>query len=56
MSVIGFGRNEEMYLIDRKVLYGSPARADLWKQLDEVLLGKYKNEDGKELKIEQCCN
>ena len=52
MSVIGFGRNEEMYLIDRKVIYGSPARADLWAQLDEVLLGKYTNEEGQELKID----
>lgn len=52
MSVIGFGRNEEMYLVDRKVIYGSPARADLWKQLDEVLLSKYKNELGQELKID----
>lgn len=52
MSVWGLGRNEEMYLIDRKVIYGSPARADLWKQMDEVLMDKYKNEDGVELKIE----
>jgi len=52
MSVIGFGRNEEMYLIDRKVIYGSPARADLWKQLDEVLQGKYTNEEGQQLKID----
>ena len=52
MSVIGFGRNEEMFLVDRKVIYGSPARADLWAQLDEVLQGKYTNEDGKELKID----
>ena len=52
MSVIGFGRNEEMYLIDRKVIYGSPARADLWKQLDEVLQSKYTNEEGEELKID----
>ena len=52
MSVIGFGRNEEMYLVDRKVIYGSPARADLWAQLDEVLQGKYINEEGKELKID----
>ena len=43
LSVFGFGRNEEMFLIDRQVLYGSPARADVWKQLDEVLLGKFKN-------------
>ena len=52
MSVIGFGRNEEMFLIDRKVIYGSPARADLWKQLDEVLQSKYTNEEGEELKID----
>jgi phage terminase large subunit GpA-like protein len=52
MSVWGIGRNEEMYLVDRKVIYGSPARADLWKQMDEVLLDKYKNEDGIELKID----
>ena len=52
MSVWGLGRNEEMYLVDRKVIYGSPSRADLWKQMDEVLMDKYKNEDGVELKID----
>ena len=52
MSLWGIGRNEEMYLVDRKVIYGSPARADLWKQMDEVLMDKYKNEDGIELKID----
>ena len=52
MSVFGFGRNEEMFLVDRKVIYGSPARADLWKQMDEVLMGKYVNQDGFEMKIE----
>jgi len=52
MSVFGFGRNEEMFLVDRKVIYGSPARADLWKQMDEVLMGKYETQDGFEMKIE----
>jgi len=52
MSVFGFGRNEEMFLVDRKVIYGSPARADLWKQMDEVLMSTYKCKDGYELKIE----
>ena len=52
MSIWGIGRNEEMYLVDRKIIYGSPARADLWKQMDEVLMDKYKNEDGVELKID----
>jgi len=52
MSVWGIGRNEEMFLVDRKVIYGSPARADLWKQMDEVLMSTYKTKDGHELKIE----
>ena len=52
MSIFGFGRNEEMFLIDRQVIYGSPSRADVWKQLDEILLGKFINVDGKEIKIE----
>ena len=52
MSVFGFGRNEEMFLVDRKVIYGSPARADLWKQMDEVLMGQYVSQDGFEMKIE----
>jgi phage terminase large subunit GpA-like protein len=52
MSIWGIGRNEEMFLVDRKIIYGSPARADLWKQMDEVLMSKYKSEDGYELKIE----
>ena len=52
MSLWGIGRNEEMFLVDRKVIYGSPSRADLWKQMDEVLMDKYKSEDGLELKID----
>jgi phage terminase large subunit GpA-like protein len=52
MSVWGIGRNEEMYLVDRKVIYGTPSRPDLWKQMDEVLMSKYVDEDGNEMKIE----
>jgi phage terminase large subunit GpA-like protein len=52
MSIWGIGRKEEMFLVDRKVIYGSPARADLWKQMDEVLMSTYICKDGYELKIE----
>ncbi len=51
MSIWGLARGEDMYLIDRKVIYGSPSRPDLWKQFDEVLMSVYKNEDGIEMKI-----
>ena len=52
MSLWGIGRNEEMYLVDRKVIYGSPARADLWKQMDEVLMSEYENVNGIKMKID----
>ena len=51
LSVVGFGSKYEMWLIDRQVIYGSPARKDVWKQLDEILLGSYKTKGGHELKI-----
>ena len=52
MSLWGIGRNEEMYLVDRKVIYGSPARADLWKQMDQVLTSEYTNANGQKMKID----
>jgi len=45
-------RPEQLYLIDRIVLYGNPGRMDVWNQLDDVLMNAYKNEDGIELKIQ----
>ena len=46
-----YDRPEQLYLIDRIVLYGNPGRKDVWDQLDEVLTTPYINEDGIELKI-----
>ena len=45
-------RPEQLYLIDRQVLYGNPGRQDVWDQLDEVITTPYVNEDGIEMKIE----
>ena len=55
LSVWGFARDEEMYLVDRVVLYGSPSRPEVWKQLDEVLQNPYETEDGRKLNIEVAC-
>ena len=52
MSVWGIGRNEEMYLVDRAKIYGTPSRQDVWDQLDEILQTPYKNEDGRKMNIE----
>ncbi len=55
LSVWGFARDEEMYLVNRVVLHGSPSRPEVWKQLDEVLQNPYETEDGRKLNIEVCC-
>ena len=51
LSVWGVGREEEMYLIDRVKIYGTPSRPEIWKQFDEILMTPYKREDGVELTI-----
>ena len=50
MSVWGWGRDEEGWLLDRIVIYGDPSRPDVWKQFDEVLSKPYETEDGRKLK------
>jgi len=54
LSVWGWGREEEGWLIDRIKLYGSPSRPEVWKQLDEVLAKPYTNEADEPLKV-LCC-
>jgi phage terminase large subunit GpA-like protein len=50
LSVWGWGREEQGWLIDRVKIYGEPSRKDVWKQLDEIVQTPYKSEDGRELK------
>lgn len=54
LSVWGWGREEEGWLIDRVKLYGSPSRPEVWKQLDEILQKPYLNEADEEMKV-LCC-
>lgn len=54
LSVWGWGREEEGWLIDRVKIYGSPSRPEVWKQLDEILQKPYVNEAGEEVKV-MCC-
>jgi phage terminase large subunit GpA-like protein len=54
LSVWGWGRDEEAWLIDRSKLYGDPARAEVWQQLDEVMAKPFLTEDGVDMKISIC--
>tara|TARA_R100001510_G_scaffold57458_1_gene65593 strand:+ start:1935 stop:3815 length:1881 start_codon:yes stop_codon:yes gene_type:complete len=50
ISVWGWGRGEEGWLIDHQEIYGDPARSELWKQLDQLLLRPFRHELGNEFK------
>jgi phage terminase large subunit GpA-like protein len=53
LSVWGWGRDEEAYLVDRVKLYGDPTRPEVWAQLDQILQTPYKGEDGLDRRV-QC--
>ena len=44
VSVWGWGRDEEGWLIHHQEIFGDPARAEVWKQLDEVVLREWPHE------------
>ena len=46
ISVWGWGRGEEGWLIDHQEIYGDPGGTELWKQLDQLLLRPFRHELG----------
>lgn len=41
LEIVGWGRGEESWSIDYRILYGDPSTPELWAQLDEILSRKY---------------
>lgn len=55
-TVVGWGAGEETWLIHHAVLLGDPERPDVWKQFDELVLGRaWKHEAGPALQIASAC-
>lgn len=52
--VIGWGSGEESWVIHRETLFGDPAQADVWRELDVVLLRRWARESGGTTQV-QCC-
>ena len=51
----GWGMEDESWFIDYKAFYGSPAKVDLWTQLDQYLMQEWKHESGVMLNIVSAC-
>ena len=56
LEVVGWGRGEESWSVDYRVLYGDPSTPELWAQLDEVLLREYQHaKDVPDLHVTATC-
>jgi len=51
VSIYGWGRGEEAWVVFHQEIHGDPARPEIWKQLDNILSSTYRHELGGELKI-----
>lgn len=51
ISIYGWGREEEGWLVSHQEIHGDPGRPEIWKQLDNVLFSTYRHESGGELRI-----
>jgi phage terminase large subunit GpA-like protein len=50
----GWGKGEECWGIQKKVLYGDTRKDEVWASLDEELLREFEREDGVKLKCSRC--
>lgn len=55
MSVVGWGRDDEMFVIEHIPLYGDPSTPQLWYDLDTAIQKTYHRIDGKKLNIKSTC-
>ena len=55
VSVIGWGRDDESWVIDHKILYGDPSTPQMWGLLDQTLAQQYETEDGRQMIVRAAC-
>lgn len=55
VEVHGYGHGEECWPIDKRIIYGDPSQADVWRGLDDVLGGTYKHELGAIMPVQATC-
>ena len=55
ISVWAWGREEEGWLVHHQEIFGDPCRADVWKQLDELLLREWPHANGGGFRPDAVC-
>lgn len=52
LQLLGWGADEESWIIEQKVFRGDPGKPALWLEVDEYLLRQFDTEDGRRLFVE----
>lgn len=55
IQIVGWGRDDESWVIMHHVLYGDPSTPQLWADLTTILFANYETHDGRELAIRASC-
>lgn len=55
VEVVGWGRDEESWSLDYKVIYGDPSTPQIWNDLDTLLKTRYETEDDRTIDIRAAC-
>lgn len=55
VSLYGWGRDEESWIISHQEIFGDPSKPEIWRQLDEVLLNPVKHEIADPLPVLAAC-
>ena len=55
ISIVGYGRDDESWVIDHITLYGDPSTPQLWTALDSILFAQYETENGRQIAIRAAC-
>ena len=55
VSLYGWGRDEEAWVISHQEIFGDPSKPELWRQLDELLLKPVRHELGGEMPVIASC-
>lgn len=55
VSIWGWGRDEESWLVYHTEIWGDPTAGAVWKQLDSVLTADYTRVDSKKLNVATAC-
>ena len=55
VTVVGWCRDDESYILDHRILYGDPSTPQMWGLLDATLNKAYMTEDGRQIGIRASC-